>query len=98
MNEPSDEMSCLCPRCCLELHIEECGDIECVGQCRNKEQTVVQPLDDGERAEMVELASFQQGLLPEVLRGRLEELRHRDIDAQDDRIAESIEFPPDEGM
>lgn len=59
---------------------------------------MVQPLDDGERAEMVELANFQQGLLSEALRERLEQLRRRDIDAQDDRIPESIEFPSDEGI
>lgn len=57
-----------------------------------------QPLTEEERAEMKALAYAPQGLLTRVDRERLEELRRQDIDANDDRIAESIEFPLDEGV
>lgn len=59
---------------------------------------MVQPLTEEERAELKALAFAPQGLLTRAERERLEELRHQDIGASDDRIAESIEFPPDEGV
>lgn len=59
---------------------------------------MVQSLTEEERAEMKALARAPQGLLTRAECERLEELRHQDIDANDDRIAESIEFPPDEGV
>lgn len=59
---------------------------------------MVQPLTEEERAEMKALVRAPQGLLTRADRERLEGLRHQDIDANDDRIAESIEFPLDEGV
>ena len=58
---------------------------------------MAQPLDEEERAEMLGLACSRQSLLPKAFLDRLGELQRRHVDAQDDRVAESIEFPPDEG-
>lgn len=41
----SDEGSCPCPRCWPALHVEECGDINCTGRCRNEEGNSVPAAD-----------------------------------------------------
>lgn len=59
---------------------------------------MAQPLTEEERVELKALVRAPQGLLTRADLERLEELRCQDINANEDRIAESIEFPMDEGV
>ena len=38
----SDKTSCACPRCWPELHIDQCGDINCTGQCRSEDDSATE--------------------------------------------------------
>jgi len=82
----SDEVSCACPRCWTELHVEMCGDINCTGECRIEEETVVEPLSEEDLAEMQTLTNIPEGLSTRAERERLEDLRRRHVGSMDDRV------------